>query len=89
MPGKTVAPASFQIVQDRARHRIRTQNHRNSTRDQRRDQIAESVGMRERDDREIAICVSDSHRFADVVAIGEQLFAAKTNQRGAQPSFRR
>ena len=51
-------------------------------RDERRDKIAESVRVRERNDREIAIRASDSHRFTNVVTIGKQLFAAKANQAG-------
>ena len=91
MPGKTVAPRAGEIVQDGARHAIAAQDHRHTADQQRREQIAEAVGMGKRDDAEVEIASGDSHRVADLGAIGQELLAPKTNRarrgRGAGGEF--
>ena len=42
--------------------------------------IAETVGMRDRDHAEIQIVIGNSHRVANLIAIGQQLLAAKANR---------
>jgi MoxR-like ATPase len=61
-------------------HRIGTQSYRHSARNQRRNQITEAVGMGNRNDRKVNVGIGNSHRGADVVAIGEQLLAAETDR---------
>ena len=39
--------------------------------------IAETIGMRDRNDAEIQIGIANSHGLADLIAIGQKLFAAK------------
>ena len=77
--GKDSRPAALQVVKDCARKWVGTQNHGNAECNQRRNQIAEAVGMRNRNDCEINVGISNSHRCADIVAIRQQLFAAKTD----------
>ena len=50
--------------------------------------IAESVGVRDRNDAEIQIGIGNSHRLANLIAIGQKLFAAKANDAAARRSFR-
>ena len=42
--------------------------------------VAETIGMRDRNDAEIQIGIANSHRLADLIAIGQKLFAAKANE---------
>ena len=51
--------------------------------------IAETVRMRDRNDAEIQIGIANSHRLANLIAIGQKLFAAKANRAAARPSFPR
>ena len=78
-PGKHRGAAAREIIQDRARHAIPAQNHRHAVNQQRREQIAEAVGMRKRNNGEIQIALGDAHCFANLGAIGQELLAAKTN----------
>ena len=68
-----------EIVQDSARHAVPAQDQRHAASQQRGDQIAEAIGMREGDDGEIQVVRGDSHRLANLVAIGQKLLAAKTD----------
>ena len=85
-PGKTAAFREHrgfgprQIIEHRARHPIAADRHRHAANQQRRDQVAEAVGMRQRDDREIQVRLGDSHRVANLPGIGEQLRAAETDR---------
>ena len=78
-----------EIVQHRARHAVLAQRERNASRDQRRDQVAKAVRMRDGNDAEVQVAIGDPHRRADLLAIREQLRAAEANRRAAPPSSRR
>ena len=69
-----------QIGQHGTRQSIAAQHHRHAAGKQRGKQIAETVGMRNGNDAEVKIDVGNSHRPANLIAIGQQLFAAKTNR---------
>src|SRR6266404_7540231 len=60
-------------------HPITAQHHRDATDEQRRDQVAETVGVRQRDDAEIQVVCADSHRLANLEGIGQKLFAPETD----------
>jgi hypothetical protein len=59
---------------------VTTDHHRHAARDQWREEIAETVRVRNRDNSEIQIVVGDSHGLANLIAIGQKLLAAKANR---------
>ena len=59
------------IVEHRARHAIVADHHRHPADQKRRDQIAEAVGMGERNHSEIQVCIGDAHRVANLDRVGE------------------
>ena len=61
------------------RRAVATHDHRHPAGDQRREQIAKPVGVRDRDDAKIQIGIANSHRVANLIAIGQQLVTAKSN----------
>src|SRR4029077_19587020 len=67
------------VGENSARRSVLTKNKRHTAGDQGREQIAESVGMRNRNDAEVKIGIGDTHRIANLVAISQELFAAKSN----------
>jgi len=69
-----------EAVDDRSRHPIVTERKRNAAHDKRRQQIAKAIGMRNWDDAKVQVALADAHRLANVLAIGQQLFAAKTDR---------
>ena len=58
---------------------ITTDDHRHTARDHWREEITETVRVRDRDNAEIQIVVHDSHGRANLIAIGQKLLAAKAN----------
>ena len=77
--GKDRCLRSCKIVENSARRSIATQNHRNTARNQRREQIAEPVGMRNRNNPEVQVIPANFHGLADLVAVGDDLFATEPN----------
>ena len=67
------------VGENSAGRSVLTNNKRHAACDQGREQIAESVGMRNRNDAEIKIDTGDAHRVADLIAISQKLFTAKPN----------
>ena len=64
------------------RHPVLAQHHRHATRNQRRDQVAEPIRVRNWNDAEVQIGVADSHRIANLSAIGEELLTPKSDRAG-------
>ena len=77
--GKNGRMCFRKIAEDCARSAVLTQHHRHAAGDQRREQVAEAVGVRNRNDAEVKVDFGNSHRLADLVAIGQELFALKSN----------
>ena len=78
--GKDACLGGDEAVEDCARQSIAAHHHCYAAHDQRRDQIAESVGMRNRYRAVVQIAPTNLHRVTDLLAIGDQLLTRKTNR---------
>ena len=84
--GKNCRVCPRKIDKNGARRSVVTQDNRHAASNQRREQIAKAVRMRERNYAEIKIGIANAHRLTNLIAIGEELFAAKPD--GARCSCR-
>src|SRR5262245_6405669 len=71
--------ATGEIGENGARSPVAADDHWNTTRNQWRKKIAETVGVRDWDNTEIQIGIGNFHRLANLIAVGQKLFAAKAN----------
>src|ERR1043166_3571847 len=78
--GENCRAAARKIDKQGTRRPVSAQNQRDTARYQRCEQIAESIGVRNRYRAEVKIDIFDSHRLADLIAIGQQLLAPKPNR---------
>ena len=76
-PGENCRTGADKIGENGTRRSVAAHDHRHTARDQWREQIAEPIGVRDRDRSKIQIGIADAHRVANLIAIGQQLFAAK------------
>ena len=70
-PWENCRVAAGKIPEDGARCSVTTNEHRHTAGNQRRQKIAETVGVRDWDDAEIQINIGNPHRVANLIAIGQ------------------
>ena len=68
---KDCSVAADKIGEDRTRRSVAAHDHRYTARDEWRQQIAEAIGVRDRDHAKIQIGIANSHRIANLIAIGQ------------------
>ena len=69
--GKNCGVAADEIGEDRTRCSVAAHDHRYTACNQRREQIAEPIGMRDRNHAKIQIGIANTHRIANLIAIGQ------------------
>src|SRR6266508_994596 len=75
--GENSRVAARKVGENRSRSPVATDDQWNTARNQRRKKITEPIGVGDRDDAEIQIGLGNFHRVANLIAIGQKLFAAK------------
>ena len=78
--GKDRCIGTGKIGKHSPRQPIPAQHHWHATGDQRREQVTESVRMRNWDDAEIQIGIANSHRVANLIAIGQEVLAPESDR---------
>src|SRR6266487_1655889 len=77
--GENSRVAAREIGENGSRSPVATDDQWNTAYNQRCKKITEPVGVGDRDDAEIQIGLGNFHRVANLIAIGQKLFAAKAN----------
>ena len=81
-PAKHASLKSVSVDEHLARHKRILSTNRRALQQQRHDQIAESIRVRQRNHRQLDVAGADSHRFDDPFAVGDQVRLRGQNRFG-------